>query len=429
MLNGDRGTEGDPLSPQPEGPAPLTKDREFLKFWIGDTIAQFTGQISDLALPTVAILILDVSGFELGVLNALGFIAFPVLGLFVGVWVDRVRRRPVLIAMSLIQVVTLAVVPVAFTLGVLDLYQLYSVALVMGTTTLFFDVAYQSYLPSLVRREKVVEGNQKLQVSASAAQVIGPSVASGLMVLLGAPMAVAGDALGTLAAALLLISIMRAEPAPEAGGGRHDFFGEMKEGIRVITSNSLLWTQAGCTGTSNLGSNIWTVALFLYAYRILGISQGEIGIAFSLGAAGFLVGALIARRVTARVGLGRATALSISGNLALFIALLASGGLAVVVLGVAFFLGFMGVPIYNINMVSLRQIITPNRLQGRMNATMRTIVWGTIPLGAILGGIFANALGVVPTLVVGILVSGGAGLWIVLGPIYKLKAMPEPLNE
>ena len=428
-MNGDRGTEGDPLSPQPEGPAPLTKDREFLKFWIGDTIAQFTGQISDLALPTVAILILDVSGFELGVLNALGFIAFPVLGLFVGVWVDRVRRRPVLIAMSLIQVVTLAVVPVAFTLGVLDLYQLYSVALVMGTTTLFFDVAYQSYLPSLVRREKVVEGNQKLQVSASAAQVIGPSVASGLMVLLGAPMAVAGDALGTLAAALLLISIMRAEPAPEAGGGRHDFFGEMKEGIRVITSNSLLWTQAGCTGTSNLGSNIWTVALFLYAYRVLGISQGEIGIAFSLGAAGFLVGALIARRVTGRVGLGRATALSISGNLALFIALLASGGLAVVVLGVAFFLGVMGLPIYNINMVSLRQIITPNRLQGRMNATMRTIVWGTIPLGAILGGIFANALGVVPTLVVGILVSGGAGLWIVLGPIYKLKAMPEPLNE
>ena len=226
-------------APQKPGPAPLIRDSDFLKFWIGDTVTQFTGQISDLALPTVAILLLQVTAFLLGVLNALAFFAFPLLGLPAGVWMDRMKRRPVLVAMSLIQVVTLASIPAAFVLGILSLYQLYLVALVMGTTTLFFDVAYQSYLPSLVRREDVVEGNQKLQVSASGAQVIGPSIASGLMVVMGAAKAMVSDALGTLAASLLLISIRKPEPVPEgspAAGERH-FFAEMKEGIRVITSN------------------------------------------------------------------------------------------------------------------------------------------------------------------------------------------------
>ena len=424
-----KGTGGS-APPAPSGTVPLTRDSQFLRFWVGDTLAQFTGQISDLALPVTAVLVLQVTGFQLGVLNALGFIAFPILGLPVGVWVDRVKRKPILVGMSLILVVALATVPVAFTVGVLGLYQLYSVALVMGTTTLFFDVAYQSYLPSLVSRERLVEGNQKLQISASAAQVVGPTAASLLMVLLNAPRAVAADALGTFAAAVFLISIARPELPPTGSDERgRDFFAEMKEGVRVITSNSLLWTQAGCTGTSNLGSNIFGVALLLYALRTLGITQGEIGIAFSMGAAGFLVGALASRRVTDAVGLGRAIALAIGLNFALFIVLLANAGPPVIVLGVAFFIGFMGVPIYNINQVSLRQIITPNRLQGRMNATMRTIVWGTIPLGAFLGGILVNAMGVVPTLVVGISIQVGAVLWIVLGPIFKLKRHPEPVPD
>jgi len=423
--------DGNKRHPASSSSSSLTKDPEFMKFWVGDTIAQFTGQVSDLALPTVAVLVLQVTGFELGVLNALAFIAFPLLGLFVGVWIDRVRRKPVLVGMSLIQVVTLATIPAAFLLGVLGLNQLYAVALVMGTTTLFFDVAYQSYLPGLVSRDRVVEGNQKLQVSASAAQVIGPTVASGLMASLGAPPAVAADAFGTLAAALLLLSIRRAEPRPEGSqsGTRRDFFAEMKEGIHVITSNKLLWTQAGCTGTSNLGSNIFTVALFLYAYRVLGITQGEIGIAFSMGAAGFLFGALVSRRVTAKIGLGNAIALSMVANLGLLLVLLANGGTAVIVLGIAFFIGFMGVPIYNINQVSLRQIITPNRLQGRMNATMRTIVWGTIPVGAFLGGVLATGIGIVPSLIVGILISGGSALWIVLGPIFRLRVQPKPVDD
>ena len=409
----------------------LWNHRDFLKFWIGDTVTQLTGPITDLALPTVAVLTIQVTAFQLGVINALGFIAFPTLGLFVGVWMDRMRRRRVMIVVNLVEVAALATVPAAFLLGILGLYQLYAVSLIMGTCTLFFDVAYQSYLPSLVNKEDVVEGNQKLETSESAAQVAGPSIASAMMQLFGAALSIAADAFGTLIAALMLVSIRKPEPKPEHSSPDREghFFAEMKEGIRVITGNRLLWTQAGCTGTYNLGANIFGVAILLYAYRILGISKGVIGIIFSIGAVGFLLGALISSAVTERLGLGRTIALASACGFGLLIAPIARGSLAVLIIGLACFIPGLGTPIYNINQVSLRQVITPNRLQGRMNATMRTIVWGTIPVGSLLGGIFSTSLGIIPTLTLGGLISGGSFLWIALGPIFNLVKQPEPVDE
>jgi MFS family permease len=409
----------------------LWHHREFLRFWTGDTIVQFTGSISGLALGVVAVLTLKANGFQLGVIVALGFIAFPTMGLFVGVWMDRMKRKPVMIAADIIQVVALGSVPLSYVLGVLSLYQLYGVSLVMGITTLFFDVAYQSYLPSLVEKEDVVEGNQKLQTSESASGVIGPSTASVLMQLVGAALTVTVDAVGTLVGALTLVSIRKPEPEPQpnpSGAGR-SFFREMKEGIHVITGNSLLWTQAGCTGTSNLGSNMFSVAILIYALDTLGISQGVIGIVFSNGAVGFLVGVLISGRVTSAVGFGRSIALSTATAFGYLIVLLAHGAYAAPVIGVAFFVVSLGVPIYNINQVSLRQIITPNRLQGRMNATMRTLIWGTIPAGALLGGVLVVTVGAIPSIIVATLIMGSSVLWIVLGPIIKLKKQPEPLKE
>lgn len=399
---------------------------------MGDTITQFTGQISGLALSVVAILPpMNVTRFQVGVINALGFIAFPTLGLFVGVWMDRVRRKPVMIVANLVQVVTLASVPAAFVFGVLGLYQLYLVSLIMGTSTLFFDVAYQSYLPSLVNKEDVVEGNQKLQTSASAAQVIGPSLASGLIQLVGAALSVIVDAFGTLASVFMLMFIRKPEPKPEPNlvDNQRHFFTEMREGIHVVLDNKLLWTQAGCTGMSNLGAGIFQVALLLFAFRTLKISPGVIGIAFSIGAVGFLLGVLLSSAITARLGLGRAIALSMAGNFGLLIALLANSSFGVFIIGAAMFVGYFGIPIYNINQVSLRQIITPNRLQGRMNATMRTIVWGTIPVGSLLGGILCESLGIIPSFIIGVIITGGSTLWIVLGPIFTLKKQPEPAGD
>ncbi len=409
----------------------LWHHRDFLWFWTGDTITQFTGTISNFAIPVVAVLVVEVSPFQLGVLEALAFLAFPTMGLFVGVWIDRMKRKPVMMVANIIQVIALGSVPLAYILGSLGVYQLYVVALVMGITTVFYDVAYQSYLPSLVPKEDVIEGNQKLQTSASASQVIGPSVASGLISLVGAALSVAADAVGTLVAVFTLASIRKPEPDPaknESAAERH-FFAEMKEGIKVVTGNKLLWTIAGCTGTSNFGTNIAGVAFVLYLYRTLKISPGIAGIAFSIGAVGFLTGVLASKRITAKLGLGRTIAFSLVGNLGLLLVLLAQGTFAILVIGAGNFITAFGVPIYNINQVSLRQIITPNRLQGRMNATMRTIVWGTIPAGSILGGVLSGSIGIVQTLVLGILISAVSVLWNFLGPVFKLKKQPEAVND
>ncbi|HVP24166.1 MAG TPA: MFS transporter [Conexivisphaerales archaeon] len=422
--------EGAAAAP-PHAGGRLWHHRDFLKFWTGDTITQFTGQVTGLALPTIAVVTLDASGFQLGVLGALGVIAFPLLGLFVGVWMDRMKRRPVMIAADMIEAGMLATIPLAYYFGVLSIYQLFVVAAVTGTCTLFFDVAYQSYLPSLVAKEDVIEGNQKLQVSASSAQVVGPAVASGLMGLMGAAMSVAADVVGTVASALMLAWIGKPEQRPRSTGpdGGGHFFAEMKEGIRVITGNSLLWTQAGSTATANLGFSILFVALLLYAYRVMLITPGEIGIPFSIGAVGFLVGALASSRITARIGVGRTLAAAAASQILVLTALLGTGAFKLEVLGIALFVSYLGIPIYNINMVSLRQIITPNRLQGRMNATMRTIVWGTQPLGSFIGGILVTVLGIVPTFVAGAVVSALSFFWIALGPIGKLKKMPEPAGD
>jgi MFS family permease len=402
-----------------------------MKFWVGDTVTQFTGQITALVLPTLAILTLGVTDFQLGLLNTFGFIAFPTLGLFAGVLLDRTRRKPVMILANVVRLVTLATVPAAFLLGALTINQLYVVALVMGTCTLFFDVGYQSYLPSLVDREDVIEGNQKLQTSASAGQVIGPSVASGLMGLVGAAFSVVVDVFGFFVSVLMLFWIRKPEPFPERHLSQRQgsFLTELKEGVKVISCNKLLWTQAGCTAMGNLGSNIFGVAILLYAYKVLGISESIIGLAFSIGAVGFLVGVLASSAITKTLGFGRAIALSIMANFGLLLVLLAGGEYAVIIIGIAFFINNLGTPVYNINMVSLRQIITPNRLQGRMNATMRTIVWGTIPLGSFLGGIFTSSLSIVPTLVIGSVVGGLAVFWVFLGPIFRLSKCPKPTQD
>lgn len=412
----------------------LWHHKEFLKFWTGDTITQFTGQISGLALSVLAVQILNVTDFEVGLLNALGFIAFPTLGLFVGVWMDRMKRKRVMIVMDMIQVATLASVPTFFAIShalflKYGLYLLYTVSFMMGLTTLFFDIAYHSYLPSLVNKEDVVEGNQQLQTSASSAAVVGPSVASGLMAIIDAALTVAVDAIGTLAGAFALLLIRKPEPTQTSVGNETHFFAEMKEGIKVVTGNKLLWTQAGCTATLNFGLNIFSVALILFALRSLDISKGLIGIAFTIGAVGFFVGAMISTALTERLGVGRTIALCVALTFGLLIALLANHSDAVFVIGVAYFISNLGVVAYNVNQVSLRQIITPNRLQGRMNATMRTIAWCTIPAGSLIGGILCTSFGIVPAGIIGVIVTGGGVLWIVLGPIFKLSKQPEPVGD
>lgn len=379
----------------------LWRHADFMKLWTGETISQLGTQVTFLALPLTAILILKASPFQVGLLGTIEFLPFILVGLPAGVWVDRLRRRPILIAGDLGRVLTLGSIPVAYELGVLHMVQLYIAAFVTGILTVFFDVSYQSYLPSLVERDKLVDGNAKLEISRSGAQLAGPGIAGALIQALKAPVAILVDAISYLASALFIFLIRKKEPPVEAhgDGGKPKMRTEIAEGLRYVWRHPLLRPIAFCTGNSNLFSNMGITVLLLFAVRTLGMSPGKIGLVFALGNTGFLLGAFLSARVAERVGVGR----TIVGSAMLFgitwipMALLTKA-IAFPLMVLAWFIAGFGGTIYNVNQVSLRQSITPDRMQGRMNATMRFMVWGTIPIGTFVGGILGGTIGLRPTL-------------------------------
>ena len=409
----------------------LWRDGEFLKLWFGQSISELGSQVSGLALPTVAILILGASPFQVGLLGACENLAFPLLGLVAGVYVDRLRRRPIMIACDVGRLAALGSVPVAFALGSLSMAQLYLVALVTGVGTVFFDVSYQSYLPALISRSDLVEGNSKLQVSGSIAQMAGPALAGLLIQWLGAARAVAADAGSFLVSVLSLWWIRRPEPTPRpaSAAGRRGFGAEMWEGIRFVFGNPTIWKIAGSTSTSNLGTNVFFAVFLIFVYRVLHLTPGVIGLVFAVGAVGGLIGALCASWIAARIGLGPTLfAATVVGGLANLLVPLAQFGYAIPLLVAAVGIVFFTLPVYNINQVSLRQAVTPDRVQGRMNATVRTIIWGTMPIGALIGGVIGNTYGILPAMYVGIAITTLAGFWILLGPI-RLRVQPEPVAQ
>jgi MFS family permease len=410
----------------------LWRHGDFLKLWSGETISQFGTQISQLALPLVAVLVLDASTFEVAALGTVEFLPFILFTLPAGVWVDRLRRRPILIAGDLCRAALLATIPLAYFTDALTLGQLYVVGFLVGVCTVFFDVAYMSYLPSLVNRSEIIEGNSKLQISASAAQISGPGVGGILVEVFTAPYAVLVDALSYLGSALFLVRIKTSELPPETPKSeRPSMWVELKEGLRFVVGNANLRAQAGCTATSNFFSNVAFAVYLVFTVRVLGLSPGLIGISLSIGAVGSLVGAVTAMRIARRFGIGPTTiaASALWGPAALLLALAPVGDAALPFLvgGIMLF-GFSAV-VYNIVQVSYRQAVCPPRLQGRMNSVMRFIVWGTIPIGTLLGGALGSLIGLRETLLVSA-VGGALGVfWIVFSPQRHLHDMPEPVAD
>jgi MFS family permease len=407
----------------------LWRSADFMRLWIGQTVSEAGTQVSQLAVPTVAILLLHATPLQVGLLTALEFLPFPVLGLVAGVYADRLRRRPLMIASDLGRLLALLTIPIAFSLGQLGMGQLYVVGLVVGLFNVFFGISYQSYLPALIARADLVEGNSKLEVSRSTAQLAGPAIAGVAIQAIGAARAIYIDAASFAVSALSLWWIRKPEPPPSPGSatGRTGFWHEMWEGIQVVTGNPTLWKIAGCTATWNLGSNMAFAVELIFLYRYLHLAPAVVGVVFAVGAVGALLGAIATGPIVARLGVGPTLFLTAAtGGLAMA-TVLASYTNAPVFLSILFFTEFLlGAP-YNITQVSLRQAITPDRVQGRMNATMRTIVWGTIPIGSVLGGLLAGAVGVVPTIVIGGFISMLAAGWILAGPI-RIRVQPDPVS-
>ena len=412
----------------------LWRHGDFLKLWSAESISQFGTQVSQLALPLVAVLVLDASAFEVAALGTVEFLPFILFTLPAGVWVDRMRRRPILIAGDFGRAVLLATIPAAYLLDVLTLGQLYAVGFLVGIFTVFFDVAYQSYLPSLVERDQIIDGNSKLEISRSAAQVGGPGMGGALVQVFTAPYAVLLDAVSFVGSGLFLLRIGREEERPvvvNADGVRPSFWADLKEGLSFVLGNPNLRAQAGCTATSNFFFSVSFSIFIVFAVRELDLSPGVIGIVFSIGAAGSLVAAFTAMRLSRRFGIGPTTiAITLlQGPTMLLIAFAPAGSDAIPVLVAAqLVLGF-AIVTYNIIQVSYRQAICPARLQGRMNSAMRFIVWGTIPLGTLAGGALGTWVGLRETIAIGAIGGGLSFLWILFSPQRHLHDMPEPIDD
>jgi len=406
----------------------LWSHRDFVRLWGGETVEWVSDSITSLAVPTIAILIFNAGPLEMGVLGALGNVGFPVLGLFAGVMVDRWRRRPVLVWSNIVQVAALGSIPAAFFLGILSLYQLFIVTLVMSVTTVFYSVAYTAYLPTLIAKEDLVEGNSKLETSSSGAAVVGPPIAGGLIQILGAAPSIALDALGTLLAAVAILSIKKPEPPPSPAA-KPRFWSGIKDGVRVVTETPPLRNLAASTSILNVGNAMFYAVFFLFIYDQLKMSPVVAGVTLGVGSVGVVVGAVTAPKILKLMGLGSSlTAALLINGLGLLAVQASLYGPAAVLLAPLWLIANIGIPIYNINQVSFRQILVADRLQGRMNATMRTLGYGSATLGALIGGIIGVQYGILTTMTTGALIAVLAALIIRFGPVGRLHAMPQSVS-
>jgi MFS family permease len=405
---------------------------DFMKLWTGQTISELGSQISGLAVPILAARSLHATPFEFAALGVLGFLPFILFALPAGVWVDRLRRRYILIVCDAARVVLLGLIPLLWALDALQMWHLLVLQFVIGIFTVFFDVAYQSYLPALIDREHLIEGNSKLQLTVSVTQVAGPPLAGALIAALTAAYAIFADAISYVFSTAFMVAMRHRETPPQhdEANPRPKMWPQVKEGLNWVVRHPWLRSIAACTGTSNFFSQISFSIMLLYAIRTLHLSNVELGFVFAVGSAGSIAAGLTTSRLNKWLGVGPTIFWTIAtSSVAGFCYPLApkSFPLPLLMLGGALF-GF-GAVAYNTTQVNLRQATTPERLQGRMNAAMRWIVWGTIPLGALLGGGLATWFGLRTALWVGAIGQIFAVVPIATGSVRHVQEMPRPVEE
>lgn len=409
-------------------PPTLRQAPEFVKLWAAQTVSLFGSQVTGLALPLTAAVTLHASAAQMGVLGAAEYLPFLLIGLVAGVWVDRLRRRPLMVVADLGRAVILGCVPIAALAHVLRIEYLYAVAFLAGVLTVFFDVAYTSFLPALIERTQLVEGNSKLEGSAATAQLTGPGIAGVLVQLVTGPLAIAVDAVSFLLSAVLVGAIRITEPAPGSRTQGQHLWGELTAGLRLLLGHPLTRPVAVGAAMGALFSNVAGAVFVLYATRALHLGPALLGLVFLAGGAGAILGAVLCARLARRWQVGR----SIVGGLVLayvprLLVPFVGGPQAVVVatlMGVQFVSGLAFI-VWDINQLTLRQAVTPDRALGRLNASFRFLVWGAIPIGSLVGGWLGTTLGLQAALLIG---SGGALLapvWIGFSPVRALREHPS----
>lgn len=407
----------------------LLRNRNFLNFWTAQTVSQVGAQLGHLAFPVLAVSLLGASAFQVGALNASATAAFLLVGLPAGAWVDRWIKRRVMIAADLVRVMAMAAVPLLWWAGVLAIWHLYIVAAIVGIATVFFDVSYQSIVPILVRREQVADANSKLESTAQLARMGGPALGGGLLQVISVPLLFVFESAGYLVSAIFLWRTKDHEE-PHSTADRRPLSKEIAEGLSYVWRHPLISKIAACTAGTNFFSTL-TLTLFpILVLRELDLGAAGLGIIMSVGAVGGLLGALATPWIAERIGEGTVIPLAALtaasfGVLIPLSALADSEGLALGVLIVADFGFAFSVLAYNVMQVSMRQRVCPRRLLGRMNASIRFLVWGVMPIAALLSGLLGETIGVLPTMWIGVVGGFLAAAPVLFSSLLRMKKLPD----
>jgi MFS family permease len=365
---------------------------DFRLLWIGQTTSDLGTAVNTVVLPLIAVVYLQAGPFAVGALAAVQWAPWLLIGLPAGVWVDRSRCRRLMLACDLARAVLIASVPIAAAFGVLGIAQLFVVATLTGAATVVFQVAYLSYLPTLLRTDELAEGNAKLQGSEAVAQVVGPGLGGLLVQAFRGPFALVADAVSYLVSAAALLAIRSTEPAREPA--RRRLRSEIAEGARYVLADPLLRVMTVAPAVANFFFHGFEAIVVLFLVRSVHLSPAEIGVLIGVVSLGSVIGAAVARPLGRRMGTSRAVWLVtlLTAPFALLIPLTTRGaGLAFFIVGIM--VTYIGVLVYNVTMGSFRQAYCPPRILGRVVASMRFVLFGTIPLGALAGGVLAGALG------------------------------------
>ena len=410
----------------------LWRSADFRRLWMSMTVTSFGAQVTNLALPLTAALLLQATPLQMGILVALEALPFALVSLHAGVLLDRVRKLPVVIASDVSRGAALLVIPIAAYGGWLSVELLFGVGFFVGVQNVIGGAAYQVLLAQMAGRKRLVEANAKVALGETSSALIGPGVAGALIQLLTAPFAILVDSVSFFGSALMLRTLRVPSDVP-LPGVRRPVLHEIHEGLLLVWRNRTLWSLAMVAATWQVLHHMQVAVLILFATRELGLSAGLIGVVYMAGGLGCVLAAASAEKLSARLGIGPVIVLGLSLTaLAWQVFGLAGGGprTAAVVLGAAMLVFDFGAVLYGINYLALRQAITPDRLLGRMTATMRFLAVAAAPLGSLVGGALATAIGLRTTL----LVVGGLGIALALAatawsPVRAHRSLPVAAVE
>ncbi|MEV6652563.1 MFS transporter [Streptomyces sp. NPDC051219] len=403
----------------------LGRHSDFNRLWFGQTVSNFGDKISLLALPTLAVVVLDGGAFEVGVLGALRFLPFLLLAPIAGLVADRVSRRTVMIVADLGRFLALGTIPLAFALDSVSMTHVYVVAGVTGCLTTFFEVSYQSWLPQLIGTENLIEGNTKLQISRSVAEAVGAGAGGALIQVLGAARAITMDAFTFLVSLVALLVIRHRDVRERTEEKKASAKAELKEGLRTLFGTPVLRGLFTANVVVNLGAAMGDALLIVYAYKTLHLSPGQVGAAFAVMSVFVIVGAVLSEQVAKVLTLGRTLVLTAAVLGAGYILVPTGGALAgfVGLIVVQAVIGFVS-PMFDIHVLSLVQGVTPNEQMGRVSGSALSAVYGALSLGYFAGGALGEAIGLTAGLAVAGAVTIVGGLTLLASPVAGIKEMP-----